>query len=865
MRCLTLLSTLLTALAVVPASASAQTSTTYQWGNVAIGGGGFVSAVIPSKTEKGLFYARTDVGGAYRWSATSSRWVPLLDWVSESESGDLGVDALALDPKNSANVYMLAGISYYNGGKTVILRSGDYGQTFSSIDVSSQFKTDGNGMGRQNGERLQVDPGSSNVLYAGSRTSGLFRSTDSGSTWSRLASLPVTTTPNANGISFVWLDPTSVSNGLAQRIVVGVSRFGSVGPNLYVSTNAGATFTAVPNAPSAYMPQRAAYASDGHLYITFANGAGPHGHWSQPEPMNAGQIWKYRLADGAWINVTPAGFTTPFGGISVDPSNAQRLVASTINTYMQQGTSWGDHFFISTNGGNSWTDVVSRGFAMDTGSVTWAAGNAIHWSGSIEFDPFNPSAVWVTSGHGVFRTANIDAIPATWTFTVAGLEETVPLNFVSIPGGPLVSAIGDYDGFRHTDVTQYAPIHTPRMGTTAGLAYAALNPSVWVRTGGGNPPAMYYTTDSGATWNKTAIMNGSFGQVALSANGQVLLHNPADSTTTYRSTNYGVSWSVVGGLSMANIRPVADTVNSNKFYAYQNGAMMVSTDGGATFSAKTTLPAGGSNVIRATPGMEGHVWVPLYGSGLARSTDSGATFSMISNVSYAAAVGFGKAASGASYPAVYIWGTVGGVRGIHRSTDAGASWVRVNDDAHEYGGPGNGQAVIGDMNTYGVVYMSTSGRGIVYGKPQESTPAPTPAATELLMVRHSSKCADVNGVSQSPGASIIQYTCSSSAANQRWTEEDAGGGYVRLRVSHSGMCMDLAQQSTADGVALVQATCGTGTSQKWAKESMGGGWFRLKSAYSGKCVDVNGASTSNLAALIQYTCHTGYNQQWMSQ
>ncbi len=76
----------------------------YRWGNVAIGGGGYVTAVIPSKTQRNLYYARTDVGGAYRWDTTNSKWVPLLDSFSEDDIGLYHVESIALDPKNSAVV-----------------------------------------------------------------------------------------------------------------------------------------------------------------------------------------------------------------------------------------------------------------------------------------------------------------------------------------------------------------------------------------------------------------------------------------------------------------------------------------------------------------------------------------------------------------------------------------------------------------------------------------------------------------------------------------------------------------------------------------------------------------------------------------
>jgi len=39
----------------------------YAWDNVRIGGSGFVSGLVLSTKEPGLIYARTDVGGAYRW------------------------------------------------------------------------------------------------------------------------------------------------------------------------------------------------------------------------------------------------------------------------------------------------------------------------------------------------------------------------------------------------------------------------------------------------------------------------------------------------------------------------------------------------------------------------------------------------------------------------------------------------------------------------------------------------------------------------------------------------------------------------------------------------------------------------------
>ncbi|GAB3637315.1 RICIN domain-containing protein [Hymenobacter arcticus] len=732
--------------------AQAQTTEPYNWNSIAIGGGGFVSGLVMSKTQAGLYYARTDVGGAYRYDTAAAKWVPLMDGASELEQGMFGVESLALDPQNSSTLYAFCGISYFNNGRTYIMRSTDYGATFTTIDVTAQFKAHGNGMGRGNGEKLQVDPSSSSTLYCGTRYNGIWKSTNSGTTWTNLTSLPVTVTPNGNGLSFVLVDNTSAAaGGASQRVFAGVSRNSGAGANFYRSDDAGATFTAVtnPNLGASMMPQRAVQAG-GSLYISYGNGSGPYGTTfaatatlpASNEAYDAGQIWKYDIAAGTWTNLTPTtGTNRAFGGISVDRNNPNRIIISTCNSYLQQGPTssspYGDRFFLTTDGGTTWTDVVARGYTFDPNGITWIPGQSIHWAASIEFDPFVPNRVLVDSGNGVYANDDITAPAGMWKFFVKGLEETVAQNLVSLPnGGPLLSTILDYDGFRQTDVAQYAPIYQPRIGSTNGLDFAKLSPANVVRVGSRSSSTaasvLLYSTDMGLTWTRTATMNGSNGQLALSADGGVLLHSPsngasasfpvADNTFVYRTTDNGATWTKATGVptTLTSSRPVADAVNPSKFYLHNTntGEMLVSTDGGVSFAVAGNVGAtGGSKIIRAVQGREGHLWVALYGGGLTRSVNSGTTFTKLANVTRCDAVGFGKAAPGSTYEAIYIYGVVGGVVGIFRSNDQGVSWVRVNDEAHEYGGPANGQFVMGDLNTYGRVYMSTAGRGIIYGMP----------------------------------------------------------------------------------------------------------------------------------------------------
>jgi photosystem II stability/assembly factor-like uncharacterized protein len=86
----------------------------------------------------------------------------------------------------------------------------------------------------------------------------------------------------------------------------------------------------------------------------------------------------------------------------------------------------------------------------------------------------------------------------------------------------------------------------------------------------------------------------------------------------------------------------------------------------------------------------------------------------ISGVQAILAFGFGKAAPQHSYPALYLAGTIQGQPGIFRSVDEGRSWVRINDNQHQWGLI---LQITGDPRIFGRVYVGTHGRGILYGDP----------------------------------------------------------------------------------------------------------------------------------------------------
>ncbi|HBK44938.1 MAG TPA: cellulase, partial [Xanthomonadaceae bacterium] len=327
---------LLLLLLAIAAPAVAATQGPYAWRNVAIGGGGFVSGLLFHPTEPGLLYARTDVGGAYRWDAAASRWLPLTDWLGADDQNLMGIDALALDPHDPQALYLAAGTYMHErAGNAALLRSHDQGRSFERTELP--FKLGGNELGRGNGERLAVDPNDGRVLLLGSRDAGLCSSDDRGAHWRRVEGFPaVATLPAASalnhvgrrqqvGIVFVLFDPDSGGHGKpSQRIYAGVS---TQEASVFVSEDAGRSWKPLAGQPLGLRPGRMARAGDGAYYLSYTDHPGP-------ERVADGAVWKYEPARRRWTEVSPiaqpvGGDGFGWGAVAVDPRHPQVLLAST--------------------------------------------------------------------------------------------------------------------------------------------------------------------------------------------------------------------------------------------------------------------------------------------------------------------------------------------------------------------------------------------------------------------------------------------------------------------------------------------------------------------------------------------------------
>jgi len=712
----------------------------YSWRAVAMGGGGFVDGIVFHPTAKDVMYVRTDVGGAYRWDDQKQEWIPLTDWLGPTQWNFTGIESIALDPSNSNRVYLAAGT--YSSGPAAILCSVNQGQTFQI--VQTPFHMGGNEDGRQNGERLAVDPNDGAILFFGSRRDGLWKSVDYGTTWACVNSFTNIGSSHSAlvfshrsvhreraggwfgdqpvGINSVVFDAASGRRGLPTPVIYAV--VSTPGTNFFRSIDAGSSWQPVRNQPIGLLPSHLILSADGLLYLTCGSAAGPNN-------VNNGAVWKFNPKNDAWTDISPEKksgrpINWGYGAVSVDAQHPSTIMVTTIDRWKLH-----DEVFRSTDGGTTWRGILLNG-RMNYSMAPYTRRMIPHWTGTLAINPNNPDQVLFGTGYGIWCCTNATRTDsggrADWVFLDKGLEETVPLALISPPvGAHLISGVGDIDGFRHEDVDISPPegtFPTPRFSNTQGLAFAASKPEFVVRIGNGGKATGVHAAiskDGGKNWQvlRNDPPGGSSGQgkIAISADTSAIVWvvQPNSAFVTF---DRGASWKSCVGFSGNSIS--ADPVNPSRFYALdtRNGKLLASTNRAESFEATTaSLPSmdfGLSGVLAVASGMEGDIWVGFRNDGLFHSIDGGASFTKIGSVDGADALGFGKAAPGRNYPALYLLGDANRRYARYRSDDAGQTWIRIDDEQHQYA-RANVPIIIGDPRIYGRVYFTTGGRGVICG------------------------------------------------------------------------------------------------------------------------------------------------------
>ena len=553
----------------------------YRWKNVQMVGAGFVDGIVFSPSIKGVRYARTDIGGAYRWDAGTSRWVPMLDWVPYPDLNLMGVESIAVDPHDAKRVYLACGT--YTDPSTpdgAILRSSDGGRTFATARVPIKFG--GNENGRGSGERMGVDPFDANHLLLGTRHDGLWESLDGAASWRRATAFGATTGPREAGVVVTLFDPAA--QGTAY---VAVSTLN--GPTLYRTTDGGKAWTPVEGGPKGLVPNHLLRAQDGTLWLSYGSSAGPSG-------MTDGAVWT--LKDGAWADVSPEKGRFGYGAVSVSRGAA---IASTFNH------AGGEQLFRTTDGGRTWRKTIGGKETYDYSKAPYIARTGIHWLLDIEIDPFDKDHAIFTTGYGgheTFDLTNADrGRPVHWRAMATGIEESVGLRLLSPTRGvPLVTAIGDYGGFVHRDLDRPVPegnFTTPHFGNTTDVAAGDFAPETMVRvgvaSGGSRQGNLGFSLDGGATWRPAPATpsNAREGRITVSSDGRTWIWSLRGGT--YRTDDYGFVWTPCEGLP-TGLNVVADRVSPARFYALDlfGDRLYLSEDGGRRFRERPLALPGGS-------------------------------------------------------------------------------------------------------------------------------------------------------------------------------------------------------------------------------------------------------------------------------
>ena len=594
--------------------------------------GGSVYCLVADPSRPATLYAGTDQG-VYKSDDGGASWKAANAGISLYR-----VQTIAIDPASPNTLY--AGTITPDGVESVgIFKSTDGGATWTddNIGLIDPFT----GISPLDVEGLAFDPRHPGTIWAGTRFSEIFQSTDGGATWQAATFGGFSLALETSAFRF---DPSNPLTILAASSI-GLLRTTDGGSTWNTYGSGGDSFFSLVPDPSAPATLYAGNTSGSGVFKSMDSGA----HWTA---MNKGL--PVSQASGSSLPLIVA--------FAVDPSRPSTVYAAT----------YGNGLFQSTDGGASWTPI---GNTM-RGSFVW----------SVLLAPGQPSTVYAgTVGAGVYQS--LDSGRA---FSPAnnGLGLSIVNALLPDPASPSTLYAAAYDGiYKSSDggVTWQTANNGVPVAPVVALVSRPGSPQTLLA--GTRGASVLKSTDGGASWTASAqgLTDSYVSSIAVDPSSPSTLYagtshpyNGTNSQRVFQSSDGGATWTQTSldaqGFSVTSF--AINPARTSQVIAVSQGALgyFQSLDSGKTWSTVSTDPnCGGVNAIFFDA--SGSTTYLAGTSGLCRSTDGAKTWA-VSSVALLASVR--TLLIDPSNSSILYVGTEpavpGGTGGIFKSADGGQTW-----------------------------------------------------------------------------------------------------------------------------------------------------------------------------------------------
>ncbi len=505
-----------------------------------IANSGRMTFILPHPTNPNIIYVATAGGGVWKTTDQGITWTPLTDNLPVLTSG-----ALAFDPTNPDIIYYGTGEQHYCSvcfPGDGLFKSTDGGNTWIKIASTNQV---GSYI-----SRIIILPHNKRILVTSEL--GVVYSDDNGNTWANSFSLS-----QVNDINYRSDNPNIVF-------------IATLNSGIYKSIDGGITWSKITSLPSSnyFRSQLAISKSNPNvMYVAFGS-----------TNYNLHSFWKSIDGGNTWTQLSVPNYLCGQGfynhAIIVHPNNPDIILAGGVHNY---GSSCSYGIIRSTNGGNSWSEVAGQvvhpdihHFAYGSDGTLYVACDGGIWKST------NNGSTWINinKGLGTLQFYTLAIKPDHEWVIIGGTQDNgTPILYnkpvwrevSSGDGGPTIFELQNTNYFWTSYVYLW---YFSKFSLTSPYP---------------NPTWQYlFTRDPWRTSND--IASWANGAVAAHPNGTIIV----GTYRIWKSTDGGLNWTVISpslaGSNGVLLSATFSYTNSDTIYTGSNqGHFYITYNGGGNW------------------------------------------------------------------------------------------------------------------------------------------------------------------------------------------------------------------------------------------------------------------------------------------